>query len=868
MRTSRYLVLVLLVVTALTLSACAVSPSALAGIGGLIASQKGLAQAQATATPAADTTAAPTTAAPAAATANAPAIADLQAALQAVYEQVSPSVVSIRTIMSAADQTGQSPFGQDGQGDQGNAPTAEALGSGWVWDDQGHIITNNHVVDGATSVTVIFSDGTSLKAEVVGRDPESEVAVVKVDPTKVSLKPVTLGDSTQAKVGEFVVAIGNPFGLETSMTFGIVSALGRSLPVGNSMGMMGGSGSYTIPDIIQTDAPVNPGNSGGALLDLQGRLIGIPTAIESSTQSSAGVGFAVPSVIVKKVVPEIIASGTVKHPYIGISGTTLTSELATAMNLKESQRGVLVVNVTSGGPADKAGLRGSTKQVDIEGQQAQVGGDVITAVNGQPVKDFEDVTTWLARNAKVGDTIELTVLRDGAEQKLSVTLAARPGQQGQQATEQSQPQQGQGQQGQQQQPSTARGWLGISGMTLSTDVANAMNLAQGQQGVEVVNVQSGSPADKAGLQGSTGTTTVNGQDVPTGGDVITAVNGQAVMAMEDLAQTIGNMKPGDVVTLSILRNGQQSDVQVTLGDRSAMMQQGQNQQGQNQQGQGQQEQPTPQPAPQSNARGWLGITGMTLNADVANAMKLDQAQQGVEVVNVQSGSPADKAGLKGSTGTTTVNGQDLPTGGDVITAVNGQAVTAMEDLAQTIGNMKPGDAVTLSILRNGEKSDVQVTLGDRTGMMMGQGQQNRQGQGQNQQGQGQQQQPTPQPAPQSNARGWLGITGMTLNADVANAMKLNQGQQGVLVVDVMNGSPADKAGLKGGTMSTTINGQDVQIGGDVITAVDGKAVTAMEDLAQIIGGKKANDQATLSLLRNGQKTDVQVTLGERPASMQ
>ena len=174
-------------------------------------------------------------------------------------------------------------------------------------------------------MTVIFSDGTSLKADVVGRDPESEVAVLKVDPAKVTLKPVVVGDSTQAKVGEFVVAIGNPFGLETSMTFGIVSALGRSLPVGGGNPMTGSStGSYTIPDIIQTDAPVNPGNSGGALLDLQGRLIGIPTAIESSTQSSAGIGFAVPSVIVQKVVPAIIATGSFTHPYIGFSGTTLT----------------------------------------------------------------------------------------------------------------------------------------------------------------------------------------------------------------------------------------------------------------------------------------------------------------------------------------------------------------------------------------------------------------------------------------------------------------------------------------------------------------------------------------------------------------
>jgi S1-C subfamily serine protease len=275
---------------------------------------------------------------------------------------------------------------------------------------------------------VTFSDGTTLSAKLVGRDPDSDLAVVQIENTdKVKLQPILVGDSTKAKVGQFVVAIGNPFGLENTMTFGIISAIGRSIPAnGQSDFLPGGQPSYTIPDVIQTDAPVNPGNSGGVLLDLDGNLLGVPSQIESPVRASAGVGFAIPAAIVKQVVPALIESGEFEHAWIGISGGTLTPELAEAMDLPATQRGALVSAVTEGSPAEKAGLVGSSKDATINGQQVKVGGDVIIGIAGQEVNEFDDLVTYLAREGKVGDTVELAVIRDGKETTVSLTFAARP----------------------------------------------------------------------------------------------------------------------------------------------------------------------------------------------------------------------------------------------------------------------------------------------------------------------------------------------------------------------------------------------------------------------------------------------------------
>ena len=435
MKNLRYVTLVVLLVSVLGLSACSAAiPSAFSLVDNFVVNRR----------PAAPVAAAVVAAAPAPQlpaerpSAKALVANDIQERLEEIYSSVNPAVVNIRVAVKPSASMGNlpqipgmpnffsAPDGEDEEGDQPNAPMAMGEGSGFVWDTQGHLVTNNHVVDSAEKVLVTFADGTTVPATVVGVDPESDLAVIKVDSKAVKLQPITVGDSNNAKVGQFVVAIGNPFGLAGSMSFGIVSALGRSLPANGENSLRQGPG-YTIPDIIQTDAPVNPGNSGGVLLDLDGNLVGVPTAIESPVRGSTGVGFAVPAAIVKKVVPELIKNGKFVHPWIGISGGTLAPVVAKEMGLPETQRGALVAAVTAGGPAEKAGLVGSTKPATIDGQEIKVGGDVITAIDGQPVKRFEDLVTFLARNGKVGQTVKLTILRDGSEKTLPLTLAARPG---------------------------------------------------------------------------------------------------------------------------------------------------------------------------------------------------------------------------------------------------------------------------------------------------------------------------------------------------------------------------------------------------------------------------------------------------------
>lgn len=710
MKNVRLLVLTVVLVAVLGLSACTVAlPGAAASLGALSQGLSGLTSRQQTATQSASpaNVVLQTTPPPA-------NVGDLQAALEKVYEASDASVVSIRVTTTGLTSDLQQlpnmpglPFGQSP--DQGQStPQAVGEGSGFVWDKQGNIVTNNHVVDGATDITVTFADGTSVPAQVVGRDPESDLAVIKIDSDKVALQPVTVADSTQVKPGQFVVAIGNPFGLANSMTFGIISALGRSLPVSSETSAMSLTPTYTIPDLIQTDAPVNPGNSGGVLLDLAGSLVGVPTAIESPVRGSAGVGYAIPSAIVRQVVPELIAQGRFEHPYIGISGGTLVSELAKAMGLPETQRGALVATVASGSPAEKAGLQGSTKQVDINGEQVKVGGDVITAINGQPVKDFEDLVTFLARSGKVGQEVKLTVLRNGSETTVNLTLAARPSTQPQSTTENA-PSQSAPQTAPQTAPRTAGGaWLGISGLTLSSDVAQAMKLSADQTGALVEEVTSGSPAEKAGLQGSTEAFTTNGQQINIGGDVITAVDGQAVAGMAELASTIQAKQPGDQVALTVLRNGKETKVDVTLGTRPTSL--GAQTPGNRQQPQQQQPQ---QQQPQATGGAWLGISGVSVTPEIASAMNLKSDQTGALVAEIVTGSPAEKFGLQNGSKSLDLNGQQVTIGGDVITALDGKSVATMQDLSAAIKAKQPGDKVELTVLRNGKEIAVTVTLGAR-----------------------------------------------------------------------------------------------------------------------------------------------------------
>ena len=475
-------------------------------------------------------------------------LAAYQGTLENIYTNVSPSVVNIRVVqkVAASDTTTSQlpaiPFFNLPQGNQ-QAPQQyqSALGSGFVWDQNGDIVTNNHVVNGADKIEVTFSDGTTVPATLVGADPDSDLAVIKVDVAKSLLHPVQLADSTAVKVGQLAIAIGDPFGLEGTMTTGIVSAVGRSLPADETS-----TQSYTIPDVIQTDAPINPGNSGGVLVDAQGQVLGVTSAIESPVRANAGIGFAIPSAIVKNVVPALIKDGTYVHTWLGISGTTLVPELATAMNLDASQRGALVEEVMPNSPAEKAGLKASDKQVTIEGQTAIIGGDVIVKIDNVPVTGMDDLIAYLARSTKVGQQVTLTILRNGKEQSVNVTLAARPSadQRGTAST-------------------ATRGiTLGIQGMNVDASVAKEMNLPNGQSGVLVTQVQSGSLADTAGLRSGTQTVTINGQQVNIGGDIITALNGQPITNIQELKAGLGQLTTDQNLELTILRDG--VEIQITI----------------------------------------------------------------------------------------------------------------------------------------------------------------------------------------------------------------------------------------------------------------------------------------------------------------
>lgn len=406
------------------------------------------------------------------------------------------------------------------------------------------------MVAGADKITVLFADGRSVTATLVGSDPDSDLAVLQVDVPAEALHPVQMADSTQLQVGQLAIAIGNPFGQEGTMTVGIISALGRLLPV---EGDDPTAPHFNIPDIIQTDAAINPGNSGGVLLNDRGEVIGVTSAIISPVRASSGIGFAIPSALVQKVAPVLITDGEYTHPYLGISGTDLTPELAQAMNLASDQRGVLVVEVPAGGPADQAGIRGSDRQVDIDGQQVMVGGDVITAADNRPIHSMDDLISDLSRTGQVGATYTLTVLRAGKEQQVAVTLGARP-----RTTETA---------SQTTNPQNGRAWLGIVGVSVTPEIAGAMNLPADQSGILVNQVAQGSPADLAGLQGSFKPVTVNGQRFMVGGDIITAVNGASVTDLPALQARLAQAKAGDTLTLSVLRDGKSLDLSVTLAER-------------------------------------------------------------------------------------------------------------------------------------------------------------------------------------------------------------------------------------------------------------------------------------------------------------
>ena len=330
-----------------------------------------------------------------------------------LYERVNPSVVNVVVTVEDAAALGL---------EQDLFPT-QGQGSGFIYDLKGHIITNNHVIAEATKVEVTFHDGSSAEAIVVGADSDSDLAVVKVDVPEESLRPVSWGDSDQLHVGQRAVAIGNPFGLSGTLTSGIISALKRSLPTE--------SGAFRIPAIIQTDAAINPGNSGGPLLNSQGEVIGVNTAIvprrtDMGERSFLGVGFAIPSNLVQRVVPSLIEKGKYEHPWIGFSGTDVTQEIAQEMKLPQAT-GALINKIISGSPADEAGLRSGTRDFTLEnGFDVKIGGDVIIAIEDEEIKTFEDLISFLSRRGAIGETITLTIIRNGKEQKVELTLGPRP----------------------------------------------------------------------------------------------------------------------------------------------------------------------------------------------------------------------------------------------------------------------------------------------------------------------------------------------------------------------------------------------------------------------------------------------------------
>jgi serine protease Do len=486
-----------------------------------------------------------------------------QASLTSVYDRVNSSVVSIEVSSKVKAQTPQldlpnnfPDIPQFSNPNDGNSQPQlqQGLGSGFVWDKEGHIVTNNHVVDGAETITVTFVDGTSLPGKVLGTDKNSDLAVVQVEKGTVDLKPVEMADSNKLKVGNLVMAIGNPFGLEGSFSVGVISALGRTLPVdGSSSGS--GTGSYSIPDVIQTDAPINPGNSGGVLVNTRGQVIGVTTAIESPIRANAGIGFAVPSAIIQKVIPALIQDGKFSYTYLGLAGGTLTSDIAKAMGLKETQRGILVGAINPNTPADKAGLKGSDKEATIQGQTVKIGGDVITRIDDQDLHKFEDLISYLARATVVGQKVTLDIIRDGKEQQVTATLEARPDVEKTAAPT--------------EEAIKGTAWMGVSLMDVTKEIASAMKLPDGTTGALITSIAKDSPADKAGLLGGDKSLELNGDQIMIGGDIITAMDGNAVESVKDIRNKLLRASPGDEIKMTILRNGSEKEVSVTLAERPA-----------------------------------------------------------------------------------------------------------------------------------------------------------------------------------------------------------------------------------------------------------------------------------------------------------
>ena len=490
------------------------------------------------------------------------AINEAKASFSDLYEKINPSVVYIYVAKAAEDngmsyqidgdefdfgdifgpeferffrQFEQEDYGRKNEKEDREPQLTYGSGTGFLWDDEGHIVTNNHVIEDAVEVTITYSDGIQRSATVIGADPDSDLAVLEIENPKTDLTPVTMGDSSALKPGDLAAAIGNPLGQTGTMTQGIISALGRSYSVGEN----DGSGNYQIPDVIQTDASINPGNSGGVLINADGEVVGVVMAFSSYSYSSAGIGYAIPSNLVKRVVPALIENGEYEHPWIGFSGVALTPEINEQLELDHDQRGAYIQTIQPNSPAESAGIVAGTEDMEIaKGTYIKVGGDIITKINDRDVKGMDDIIAYLSSNTSIGDTITLHLIREGKEMDVDLTLAARPNAAQRHAdaiakTEEENKEEEEG----------GKASLGVY-ISDQSDV----------DGVLVNDVIEDSAAADAGMEE---------------GDIITIFDGVEVNSVTELKDEIAKHLPGERVTVTIERDGESMDLRLTLGNTLA-----------------------------------------------------------------------------------------------------------------------------------------------------------------------------------------------------------------------------------------------------------------------------------------------------------
>ena len=464
--------------------------------------------------------------------------------LPELFKRVNQSVVQIST-------TGENTAYQLGS----------RLGSGFIYDSDGHIVTNYHVVNGGNELLVTFSDGSAYNGELIGSDPYSDLAVIKVNTiTLEKLIPLPIGNSSNLVVGQPVAAVGNPFGLSGSMSEGIISGLGRqlpssSLPPQEPLPPLFGrneipsrTSSFSIPDIIQTDAAINPGNSGGPLLNMKGEVIGINSAIFSNTGVYAGVGFAIPSNTIKKVVASLIETGSYAHPWLGIVGIDITPAIGKVMNLSlTDSKGFLVTDVNANGPADKVGIQGGDRITQINGTDREInlGGDIIIGIDKKAVRNIDDMLAYLELEKSVGQNVTIKLIRSGEPLEKILTLEKRPDSENI------------------SQMGNKQLSLGVTGIEVNPTIAKAMNLTN-SKGFLVTSVTANGPADKAGIKGGFKVETINNTQYTLGGDVIIGVDNNTINTVQDIKNYIDTKNEGDIVKLKVIRDGEIENIDAKL----------------------------------------------------------------------------------------------------------------------------------------------------------------------------------------------------------------------------------------------------------------------------------------------------------------